>query len=183
MVAMKRASGPRAPIPRAPIPPAERPHPARLVTAATLSGVHPSFQSAARAVLAVLLLPCLTVACYSFAEPSLRPGDSRDVMAALARHGVVVSDVMAGESACDDPSLIANALHLVAAGPDDPDPRDVFIYLFRVRGWEDSAEAVDACQDAYADFTRRWRARAPSRRADVSRVRLGLVERPHRGGP
>jgi hypothetical protein len=99
----------------------------------------------------VVLLPSLTVACYSFAEPSLRPGDSRDVMDALARRGVVISDVMAGESACDDPSLIANALHLVAVGPDDPDPRDVFLYLFRVRGWEDSAEAVDACQDAYAE--------------------------------
>jgi hypothetical protein len=112
--------------------------------------VRPSFRTVAHAALAALLLPSLTVGCYSFAGPSLRPGDSRDVMAALARHGVVVSAVIAGESACDDPSLIANALHLVAAGPDDPDARDVFIYLFRVRGWEDSAEAVDACQEAYA---------------------------------
>ena len=54
-------------------------------------------------------------------------------MDALARHGVVVSDVIAGESACDDPSLIANALHLVAVGPDDPEPRDVFIYALRPR--------------------------------------------------
>ena len=43
-----------------------------------------------------------------------------------------------------------NALHLTASSADDPEPRDVFIYLFRVRGWEGSASAVDACQAEYA---------------------------------
>jgi hypothetical protein len=100
-------------------------------------------------VAGLLALPLVIAGCYSFAEPSLRPGDSRDVMAALTRHGVVVSAIVVGESACDDPSLIANALHLTASASDDPTPRDVFIYLFRVRGWEDSADAVDACQSAY----------------------------------
>ena len=128
------------------------------------------------------MLPTLTVACYSFAEPSLRPGDSRDIMDALARHGVVVSDVIAGESACDDPSLIANALHLVAVGPDDPDPRDVFIYPFRVRGWEGSAKPWTPAR-SLCGLAGRWRARATGRRADVSGVRRGLVERPDRGGP
>ena len=73
-------------------------------------------------------------------------------MDALARHGVVVSDVIAGESACDDPSLIANALHLVAVGPDDPEPRDVFIYAFPSAAGR-AVEAVDACQ---ARMRTRW---------------------------
>jgi hypothetical protein len=105
----------------------------------------------ARAALLAIILPLVAAACYSFAEPSLRPGDSRDIMAALTRHGIVVTDVVVGESACDDPGLIANALHLTATAPDDPTPRDVFIYLFRVRSWDDSADAVDACMDAYAE--------------------------------
>jgi hypothetical protein len=102
-------------------------------------------------VAAAIVIAVAAAGCYSFAEPSLRPGDSRDIMAALARHGVQVSEVVSGGSACDDPGLIANALQLVATGPDDPTPRDVFIYLFRVRSWDDSAAAVDACQDAYAE--------------------------------
>ena len=146
MVATMRASGPRATSwrPGGAIA-AER------ASTATLSGVRSPIGSAARAALLALALPLVTSACYSFAEPSLRPGDSLDVMAALARHGAVVTDVMSGESACDDRGLVANALHVVATAPDDPTRRDVFIYLFRVKGWEDSAEAVDACQDAYAD--------------------------------
>jgi hypothetical protein len=88
--------------------------------------------------------------CYSLAEPSLRPGDSRDVMAALTRHGVVVGDIVVGEAACDDRDLIENALHLTVTGADDPAPVDLFMYLFRVRGWEGSAEAVDDCQAEYA---------------------------------
>jgi hypothetical protein len=119
-------------------------------TTATLSGVCPTNLRTTPAVIAALMIPFVTVACCSFAEPSLRPGDSRDVLAALARHGVVVADVMAGESACDDPGLIANALHVRVTGPEDPAPSDVFIYLFRVRGWDDSAATVDACEEAYA---------------------------------
>jgi hypothetical protein len=98
----------------------------------------------------ILVLPIAITGCYSLAEPSLRPGDSRDVMAALTRHGVVVSDLVVGEAACDDRGLVENALHLTVTGADDPEPRAVFIYLFRARGWEGSADAVDACQAEYA---------------------------------
>jgi hypothetical protein len=103
------------------------------------------------AVAATLVaLPALLAGCYSLAEPSLRPGDSRDVLAALTRHGVIVSDLVVGEAACDDEGLIENALHLTASSAGDPEPRDLFIYLFRLRGWEGSADAVDACQAEYA---------------------------------
>jgi hypothetical protein len=124
-------------------------------------------RQATLAGLAWLLLPLATVSCYSLAEPSLRPGDSRDVMAALARQGVVVSEVAVGEPGCDDPDLVENALHLTAATGADPEPRDVFLYLFRARGWEASAAAVDACQAAYA----RTKAGASMSRVDVPTYR------------
>ena len=97
-----------------------------------------------------LVLVLAVVGCYSLAEPSLRPGDSRDILLALDRRGVVVESVLAGESACDDAGLVANAVRLTASTPSDPVGRDVFIYSFRANSWDDSARAVEACQAAYA---------------------------------
>ena len=88
--------------------------------------------------------------CYSLAEPSLRPGDSRDVLRALTRQGVRVMDALAGDSACADPGLVANALRLAVTVPTDSEPRDVYVYSFRVRDWDESEEAVDACQAEFA---------------------------------
>ena len=97
-----------------------------------------------------LVLVLAVAGCYSLAEPSLRPGNSRDILLALDRRGVVVESELAGELACDDAGLVANALRLTASTASDPEERDVFIYSFRTKGWDDSAEAVDACQAEYA---------------------------------
>jgi hypothetical protein len=100
--------------------------------------------------LALLMLALAAGGCYSLAEPSLRPGDSRDILLALTRRGVEVESTLAGESACGDPGLIANALHMRVSVPADPEPRDLYLYLFRARDWERSATGVDACQAEYA---------------------------------
>jgi hypothetical protein len=102
------------------------------------------------AVIALAASGCLVAGCYSFSEPSLRPGDSRDIVQALARRGVAVDSSLAGESACADPGLIANALRVTAGAPSDPEPRDIFVYSFRLRSWEESGAAVDACQAEFA---------------------------------
>jgi hypothetical protein len=83
--------------------------------------------------------------CYSFAQPSFHPGNNRQLLTAIARR-VVSAESMAGESACADRGLVPNALHIRATTADDPEPRDVWIYSFRSKGWETTEAAVDACQ-------------------------------------
>ena len=100
--------------------------------------------------LAICLIALIGSGCYSFAEPSYHPGDARDVLLALSRRGVTVSSSQAGGSACADPGLLGNALHLFVTVASDPVDRDVYLYTFRSKSWESSAAAVDACQAQYA---------------------------------
>lgn len=103
------------------------------------------------APLALMLVVGLVIAgCYSFAEPSFKPGDARDILMALARRGVEVHSSVTGAAACSDPSMAGSALRLVATAPDDATRRDIYIHIFRVRSWEESEQRVDACQAEYA---------------------------------
>jgi hypothetical protein len=88
--------------------------------------------------------------CYSFAEPSFKPGDARDVFASIVRRGVIVSEPIAGQTACDDPGMIANTLYVSARLPDETEPRDVYIHTYREKRWEEGHAEVDACQAEYA---------------------------------
>ena len=88
--------------------------------------------------------------CYSLAEPSFKPGDTRDVFAAIVRRGVIVSEPIAGQTACDDPGMIANSLYVTARMPDETEARDVYIHTYREKRWEEGLDEVDACQAEYA---------------------------------
>lgn len=68
---------------------------------------------------------------------------------AIAQHGINVESSVAGESACADPGLIGNALHLRGSVASDPTTRDIYLYTFKSNKWEGSQPAVDACQSAY----------------------------------
>ncbi len=58
-----------------------------------------------RSSLAALALGGLLVSgCYSFSEPSFDPGNQRDVLQSIARRGIVVSQPVVGQTACDDPT-------------------------------------------------------------------------------
>ena len=100
----------------------------------------------------VILLAIASVAggCYSYVQPSYHPGDDRQVLLAISRHGVSVASSVAGESACADPGLTGNALHLRGSVASDPTLRDIYIYTFKSNKWDGSQPAVDACQTAYA---------------------------------
>jgi hypothetical protein len=97
-------------------------------------------------LVAVLAAPLLLASCYSFATPSYHPGEGRDLVAAIVRHGATVTATVPGDSACDDPNLIANAMRLAVTDPGDGAARDVFLYSFRERSWAGSEAPVDACQ-------------------------------------
>lgn len=96
-----------------------------------------------------LAAPLLLASCYSFATPSYHPAEARDLVAAIVRNGAAISSVVPGSSACDDPGLVGNALHLTAADPQDGSDRDIWLYSFRERYWDASKAQVDACQAAY----------------------------------
>jgi hypothetical protein len=105
----------------------------------------------ARAVFALLVVAALALSgCYSFAQPSFRPGEARDVVLTLALRGVEVETAVSGGSACSDPAVLGNALHLVVSMPPDPARHDLYIYTFRPRNWDGTAPAIDACQAEYA---------------------------------
>jgi len=95
---------------------------------------------------AALAAPLLLASCYSFATPSYHPGEGRDLVAAIVRHGVTVGATVPGDSACADPDLVANAMRLAVTDPGDGSERDVWLYSFRERSWAGSEAPVDACQ-------------------------------------
>ena len=91
----------------------------------------------------------LAGACGGSTTPTANPGLSSQLVGAIARR-VTVSAVVSGDSACPDPSLIPNALHLTVVDPSSESPRDVYVYSFRAKSWDASAAPVDACQRVYA---------------------------------
>lgn len=102
-----------------------------------------------RAVVAALMAASLLASCYSFATPSYHPAEGRDLVAALARHGVEVTSAIPGDTACEDPGLVANAMRLDVTDPADGADRVVWIHSFRERAWGTSKPPVDACQTAF----------------------------------
>lgn len=88
--------------------------------------------------------------CYGTAVPSFHPGDASQLVAAVTRRGVTVTATVSGDSACSDPGLTGNALHLTVTDPTTGVPRDVYVYVFRAKTWDASKAQVDACQQAYA---------------------------------
>jgi hypothetical protein len=90
----------------------------------------------------------LAAACGASTAPTANPGLSSQLVGAIARR-VTVSSVVSGDSACPDPSLIPNALHITVVDPSTETPRDVYVYSFRSKSWDASAAAVDACQQVF----------------------------------
>ena len=102
-----------------------------------------------RSLLALLAAPLVLASCYNLAEPSFHPGDARQVMSAISRRGVSIETTTAGDSACSDPGLVPNSMHLRGSVASDATQRDIWIYTFREKYWTASQAAVDACQAAY----------------------------------
>ena len=88
--------------------------------------------------------------CYSLAEPSFDPGNRRDVLQAVLLRGIVASEPVPGQTACDDHDLVGNSLYFSARMPQEQEPRDVYVHFYREKYWDRSKEEVDACQATYA---------------------------------
>jgi hypothetical protein len=88
--------------------------------------------------------------CYGLTEPSFDPGDPRDVLHSIVMRGIVATEPIPGETACDDHDLVGNSLYLTARMPEEEEPRDVYIHMYREKWWDRSEEEVDECQATYA---------------------------------
>ena len=88
--------------------------------------------------------------CYGTTEPSFRPGNQRDILQEVMLRGIVVTDPVPGQTACDDPDLVGNSLYFTARLPDEEELRDVYVHSYREKWWDRSAEEVDGCQAVYA---------------------------------
>jgi hypothetical protein len=101
------------------------------------------------------------------AAPSPTPGDILAVRDELVRRGVTIGSVVGGESACPRQPLHDNALHLVVSVSSDARPRDLYLYLFRPREFEETAAQMDACEAEYAEAV----GDGPTSRVDVAPYR------------
>jgi hypothetical protein len=91
----------------------------------------------------------LVTGCYGSATASYNPGDASQLVAGVSRRGVAITSTVSGDSGCQDPTLINNALHLSVTDPGTNQPRDVYIYSFREKTYDAGKPAFDACAAAY----------------------------------
>ncbi len=101
----------------------------------------------AHAIRALLLT--LTVAACGGPAPTPAPASLVSLRGEMALLGVTTLSAVAGESACPAQPLHDNALALSVTTAADPEPRDVYLYLFRPRLFAESAAVMDACAADY----------------------------------
>lgn len=103
-----------------------------------------------RTLLAGMALALTLTGCYGKSAPSYNPGDASQLVQEFTRRGITITATVSGDSACSDPSLVNNALHLRVTDPAKNAPRDIYIYAFRAKSWDESKAQVDACQASFA---------------------------------
>jgi hypothetical protein len=90
-------------------------------------------------------------ACSTGAAPSPSPGGFQEVFESLARRGATVTQVVAGDSGCADPTLVANAVRLHVRLDDGVD-REIHLFGFRdVAALTRAQASLSACRLSYAE--------------------------------
>lgn len=87
------------------------------------------------------------LACGTASSPT--PGSILVIRDELTVRGVMIASAVSGESACPTQALHDNALHLRVTTASDPVPRDLYLYLFRVREFDATATQMDDCLAEY----------------------------------
>ncbi len=97
------------------------------------------------------LLLAMTLAACGGPGPTPAPASLVSLRGEMALLGVTTLTAVAGQSACPDQALHDNALALSVTTASDPEPRDVYLYLFKPRSFEETSAVVDACMGEYED--------------------------------
>lgn len=92
----------------------------------------------------------LSIGCESF-RPVATPADATSIFEELARRGGSVTEIVAGETGCGDPELVANAIRFRLKVAGMTEPATVHLFLFRNRSsFEAAADPVERCRGRYA---------------------------------
>jgi hypothetical protein len=104
-----------------------------------------------RPICGLIAVLFLAAACASTTgTPAPTPGDIEAIAAGLAHQGIAISNVVAGDSGCADPSLTGTAISFQASGADQAAPVTIHLYSFRSRDvFAGRQDAVNACARSY----------------------------------
>lgn len=108
--------------------------------------------SPTRVVVASALVAIAVSACgaISTSPPAPTPADFGGIASELAREGVAVSDVVAGDAGCPDRELIPTAIAVDAVGLDQVQPVRIYLYIFRNRAsFEKLRASIDTCARSF----------------------------------
>ena len=82
--------------------------------------------------------------------PAPTPADFQGIAADLVKRGVMIDNLVSGDSGCDDVELSRTAIGFDAKGLDQATPTRIYIYIFRNRdAYERLRQTVDACARSY----------------------------------
>jgi hypothetical protein len=82
--------------------------------------------------------------------PAPTPADFQGIAADLVKRGVVIDNIVSGDSGCDDLELSRTAIGFDADGLDQVSPTRIYLYIFRNRdAYERLRQTVDACARSY----------------------------------
>jgi hypothetical protein len=88
--------------------------------------------------------------CGTPATPTPTPGDLTAVRGQLLLAGITSRSVVGGESACPEvEALTDNSVRLVVTDPGTGEPADLYLYLFRLRDFEESEADAARCASVY----------------------------------
>ena len=97
-----------------------------------------------------LLVVLALVGCSGVTTPTPPPGGFQDIVASLVLRGATITDQVAGDAGCTDPTLYGNALRLDVQMPGDAGSRPVHLLGWRRPGDYDAAgPAFAACLATY----------------------------------
>lgn len=98
----------------------------------------------------LLIVAVLSIGCGS-PRPVATPADAQSIFGELARRGGSVTEIVAGETGCGDPGLVANAIRFRLRAPGMTEPATVHLFVFRDRSsFEAAADSVERCRITYA---------------------------------
>lgn len=117
----------------------------------------------------LIVVGAIVVACAG-ERPAPTAAAREGIFEELARRGATVSDVVAGDTGCEDRALAENAVRFRLRVPGAASAGTVHLFAFKDRpAFERAAGGVDACQHVFE--ARSARAGGPVGRVDVSPYR------------
>jgi hypothetical protein len=97
-----------------------------------------------------MLAVLAVVGCAGVTTPTPSPGGFQDIVASLVVRGATITDQVAGDAGCADPTLYGNALRLDVRMPGESDSRPVHLLGWRRQtDYEAAAPAFAACLETY----------------------------------